>query len=119
MASLHERIGKRLRELRRARALTQEQLAERSGLSHKFIGEIERAQANPTVATLGLLSQALGVEVCELFSAPSDSVQALGLYLISPNELALVRDALTTADTVLGKVGSGSSGRRRGRTSHP
>jgi transcriptional regulator with XRE-family HTH domain len=64
---VHARVGARLKQLRLERRLTQEQLAEGAGLSYKFVGEVERGVANPTLATLDTLTSALGVEVGELF----------------------------------------------------
>jgi transcriptional regulator with XRE-family HTH domain len=39
------------------------QLAERSGIDQAEISRIERGQANPTTATLGALTGALGLDV--------------------------------------------------------
>ena len=60
-------FGKRLRSLRRAKDLTQEQVAERAGLSLQSVGEIERGRGNPTLVNVERLSDALNVELTELF----------------------------------------------------
>ena len=60
-------IGARVRELRQKRNLSQERLARRTGLARVYVGEIERGEANATVATLLTLAVALHVEVVELF----------------------------------------------------
>ncbi|MDD5068973.1 MAG: helix-turn-helix transcriptional regulator, partial [Candidatus Pacebacteria bacterium] len=39
-------FGRSLRELRKARGLSQEELADRAGIHPKFLGEIERAQSD-------------------------------------------------------------------------
>lgn len=52
--------------LRRARGLTQEQLAERIGVRQPRIAEIERGDANPRLDTLAKLARALGVTVSAL-----------------------------------------------------
>jgi transcriptional regulator with XRE-family HTH domain len=59
-------FGRRLRGLRGLRKLTQEQLGERAGMSGKFIGQIERGTANPSLKNLARLGQALGVELSDL-----------------------------------------------------
>jgi len=52
--------------LRKAAGLTQEQLAERSGLSQQYISRLEGGHRNPTVVTLHELAEALGVSHVEL-----------------------------------------------------
>ena len=54
-------VGANVARLRREKDLTQEALAERSGLSQQYISGLERGQRNPTVITLYELAQALGV----------------------------------------------------------
>lgn len=60
-----ELLGRRLKELRRKRGLTQERLAERANLDVKYVGNIERGKENPTVATLERLAGALSVKMVE------------------------------------------------------
>lgn len=60
---LHYSLARQLSERRRERHLTQKQLAELTGIDQAEISRIERAQANPTMATLGALARALGVDV--------------------------------------------------------
>lgn len=66
MSDLNKLVGGRIRDLRLKRGLTQEKLGERAGLSYKFVGEVERGVANPTLDTLGRLADAIGVELFEL-----------------------------------------------------
>lgn len=47
--------------------MTQEQVAERAGLSLQSVGEIERGRGNPTLVNVERLSEALSVELTELF----------------------------------------------------
>lgn len=56
-------LGRRLRALRRLRGATQEALAERAGLSAKFVGLIERGAANPSLDALARLALALGLDL--------------------------------------------------------
>ena len=46
--------------LRKARDLTQEQVAEASGYGQNYISSLERGRRNPTVITLFLLAEAIG-----------------------------------------------------------
>lgn len=61
------RLGRRIRNLRRLRDLTQEELAEKASLSGKYLGEIERGVANATIDTIENLAEALEVELPDLF----------------------------------------------------
>lgn len=58
-------IGPRLQQLRKDRRLTLDELAAASGVSRSMLSQIERGQANPTLAIVWHLSQALGVELAE------------------------------------------------------
>lgn len=63
-------LGKRLREFRKQKGLSQEKLAEAADLNTTFVGSIERGQANPTLDTLCKLANALGIEVLDLLYSP-------------------------------------------------
>lgn len=63
------RLGRRLRMLRTARALSQEALADRAQLDPKHYQELEHGRSNATLATLVAVSRALGVSLSELFEA--------------------------------------------------
>jgi transcriptional regulator with XRE-family HTH domain len=60
-------LGRRIRELRKARNLTQEQFGERTGINYKYLGAVERGQENPTVKVLERIARVLRVELRELF----------------------------------------------------
>ena len=66
MADLAETLALRLRQVRNARGWTQEELAHRVKLSVRYIGQIERCNASPTVSVLGRLADAFGVEAGDL-----------------------------------------------------
>ncbi|MBZ9711605.1 helix-turn-helix transcriptional regulator [Mesorhizobium sp. ESP7-2] len=59
---LKEILAINLRHARNRRNLTQEELAERSGLSSRYIGAIERADVSASVTVLGRIADALGME---------------------------------------------------------
>lgn len=59
-------VGSNVRRHRHAASMTQEQLAERSGFTQKYISDLERGLENPTVITLYELAQALGVTHVDL-----------------------------------------------------
>ena len=65
---LREKFGNHVRLLRGERGLTQEQLAERAGISVDFLSLIERGKNSPSFDNLEDLAQALEVTVAQLFS---------------------------------------------------
>ncbi len=60
-------IGKRLKELRKNRLLSQEQLAGKADINSKYLSRIERGRENPTLDMLIKLADALEVEMWEIF----------------------------------------------------
>ena len=65
-------IGDKLRETRKRTLLTQQQLADKSGVGITTIVRIERNQVEPQVRTIRKLAQALGVEPHELLKGEDD-----------------------------------------------
>jgi len=65
------RLGMTIRLLRVSRGWSQETLAEIAGLERSFVGAVERAEHNITVATIEKLATAFDMTVAELL-APCD-----------------------------------------------
>lgn len=63
-----KRFGQRVRELRQAAGLSQEELAERCRLHRTYIGGIERGERNVGVLNLLQLARALRVRPGELLA---------------------------------------------------
>ncbi len=66
MRHVRKFLGQRLRALRRERSWSQEKLGRRSGLSGKFIGEVERGEKSISIDSLYRVSRALAVPLREL-----------------------------------------------------
>ena len=58
-------FGKRLRELRHQRGLTQEELADLAHLHRNYIGGVERGERNISLINIVELTQALSVKPAE------------------------------------------------------
>jgi transcriptional regulator with XRE-family HTH domain len=65
-----QRFAKRLHELRRARGISQEQLAAAAGLHRTHISLIERSQRSVRIETIERLAHALDVAPAELLTFP-------------------------------------------------
>lgn len=72
--TIRKKSGEKIRQLRKLRELTQEQLGEKAGISYKFIGEVERGTVNPSLDSLIKIAQALNTDVKELFPSKNDLV---------------------------------------------
>lgn len=57
------RIGRRVKEIRKKRGLTQKQLAEKLGTPPSTIATIERGRYNFKIETLSTVARALGCEI--------------------------------------------------------
>ncbi|MBI4689076.1 MAG: helix-turn-helix transcriptional regulator, partial [Nitrospirae bacterium] len=61
-------IGLRIKELRRAKNMSQEKLSEKIGISSKYLSSIERGKGNPSLDTVIKLALALDVELSDVFT---------------------------------------------------
>ena len=59
-------LGRRIRDLRKRKRLTQEKLAELANVDVKYLGGIERGTENPSIGILERLARALSVKVHQL-----------------------------------------------------
>jgi len=73
-------LGQNLRTLRRRRAWSLARLAEASGLSARFVGQVESGRANISVVNLAHLAEALRTSAADLLQpTTTSSVALLGL----------------------------------------
>lgn len=66
MTSLQEEVGRAIRQQRKVKGLTQEQLAEAVGLTEQAIGKIERGENAPLLGTLDAIARRLDIAACHL-----------------------------------------------------
>ena len=60
-------IGERIRMMRQAKSLTQEELAHRATLHRTYLTDIERGTRNPSIEVVEKLANGLGISLAELF----------------------------------------------------
>ena len=70
-------VGENIKRIRKSKKLSMERLAAESGVSRSMLGQIERGEANPSVAILGKLAAALKVPAEVLLE--NDDFQTLQL----------------------------------------
>ena len=61
-------LGLKIQELRKLKGMTQEDLADKTGLSVRTIQRIESGEVDPRSYTLNQIAEALGVEISELIT---------------------------------------------------
>ena len=66
-------LCKRMRDLRKKSHRTLEQLSVDSGVSRSMLSQIERGEANPTLAVAFRIAKSFGISLGELVEAPSAS----------------------------------------------
>ncbi len=62
------KFGNRVRELRRLKGLSQENLAHKASMHRTYIGMIERGEKNITLININAISKALEIEISELLT---------------------------------------------------
>jgi transcriptional regulator with XRE-family HTH domain len=65
---LHVAFGLAVRALREERGVSQEELGHLTGLHRNHVGQIERAELNPTLKSVELIAKALDVSPSQLVS---------------------------------------------------
>lgn len=101
-------IGQRVRHQRQARRWTLDQLAEATGVSRRALVNVEQGSANPSIATLLRLSDALGIGLPALVDTRDDPENLVSVHRAaearpmwtSPNGGAAVMVAGTRAPDV-------------------
>lgn len=91
MKEIKTLFGKRMKELRNNMGLSQNELAEKSNISSKYLSRIEMGQHFPSINTLIKLADALNVELKDFFEFAHEAT--------STGELReSLRDLLSEAD---------------------
>ena len=60
-------FGNRIRQLRLAQRLSQEELAFRAGVHRTYLGGIERGERNVALINIAAIAKALNISLSELF----------------------------------------------------
>jgi len=66
-ATIQSRFGQRVRALRKAADLTQQQFAKRASMDWKYVGAVERGERNVTLELVQRIADAFKMEPVQLF----------------------------------------------------
>ena len=108
MSINYEVIGSRIREIRKSKKMTQEKLAEMSGVEPSNISHIERAATKLSLPTLVNIANALEVTLDEIVYDNLNKSTHVSIKLIdelladcSPEELKALAEVIKTTKNVL------------------
>lgn len=65
-----KRVGANIKRLREAQGISQEELADRSGLHRTYVSQVERGVKNATIASLDRIATGLKVPLTDLVADP-------------------------------------------------
>jgi len=72
---VEKQFGERVREIRQAKGLSQEDLAFKSRVHRTYLGGIERGERNPSLKNIAAIAKALGVTLSELFLLGKNTIK--------------------------------------------
>ncbi len=84
-------VGAALQSLRQRQRLSLDELSRRAGVSKSMLSQIERNLANPTVAVLWRLSNALGVPLGDLLAGGAPGRPEAGITLVPPHAIPALK----------------------------
>ena len=67
ITAVSKKVGRKIKQVRKEKNITQEDLALNSGLNRAYIGYIERGERNPSTDTISRIAKSLRVPLKELF----------------------------------------------------
>lgn len=70
MENIRNQVGTRIRELRKARGWSREELAERAGLHNTYVSQMERGKRNVSPENLQRLASAFSLSLNEFLELP-------------------------------------------------
>lgn len=70
MSQILDKLGNRIKKLRKMQGLSQEKLAAKAKLHYTYIGAVERGERNLSLQSIEKIAKGLNVSIAELFSLP-------------------------------------------------
>lgn len=91
-------VGRRVRHYRHAISMTRRQLAEHSGLSERYLAQLEAGDGNISILLIRRVARVLRVDLPRLIAEPAEQLTS------RPTRIALMAVADTASRELLGRV---------------
>jgi XRE family transcriptional regulator, regulator of sulfur utilization len=86
-------VGETLKTLRQSQRLSLDDLSRRAGVSKSMLSQIERNEANPTVAILWRLASALGIDITDFLSNGQSKTATAAVAITAAHEMPTIKSA--------------------------
>ena len=80
MSEQNNVIAQRIKDARKKAGMTQQELADSSGISFSVISQYENGRRNPKIETLSKIAKAIGIPVYELWSPVDDIISDINTF---------------------------------------
>lgn len=98
-------VGTALQALRQSQQLSLDELSRRAGVSKSMLSQIERNLANPTVAVLWRLANALGVSLTDFLANGGSQPPAPAITVVQPHAIPALKSPDTRCELrILGPI---------------
>lgn len=84
MDHLNKNIAINLKKIRKSKKMSLDMMAAETGLSKSMLGQIERGEANPTVATIGKIISAMRIGFNDLIRTPREESYVVKKEMLTP-----------------------------------
>lgn len=101
LLDIDERVGREIRQLRKARDTTITALSEATGLSQGYLSQVERGKSNPSVKALHSISRALGVTISWFFPPANEDDEGLQDIVVRAGNRRKLHFASNISDELL------------------
>lgn len=101
-------LGERIRELRARRGMTRKMLAQQSGVSERYLAQLETGHGNISIILLRLIAQGLGLPIVDLVREETEQPAELAQFVqflsgLSPKSLSRARQLVESELNATGK----------------
>jgi transcriptional regulator with XRE-family HTH domain len=101
LLDIDERVGREIRQLRKARDTTITELSAATGLSPGYLSQVERGKSNPSVKALHSISRALGVTISWFFPPANEDDDGLHDIVVRAENRRTLHFASNISDELL------------------